>query len=488
MSATDTTLVGAAQDAPSLRRRVIGQGALLSAGFGLSQVFSFARNALLGYWLTKGDFGIAITITLALQLLETLSDLGADRLIVQAENGEDAGLVATLHATLIARGLATALVLYLVAAPAAAFFGVAEAQWAFEVAALVPAIKGFLHLDNRLQQRRLDNRPFMLVEVLPQAAALALTLPALHVVPDYAAVVVLALAQALLAVATSHLIAGRPYRVGWDGVILDRLVRFGWPIWLSAIPLIAVYQGDRLIVGKVFGMEALAGYSAAFMITMVPGLLAAKVGNALLLPVLSACRHEPGELLRRLRLLSEAAVVFAAIFLAGFLLAGGRVLPWAFGPQYKGLDVLVAWLALMWALRIIQVVPGMALLAAGDTRPLLVAGCIRAAALPLALAAALGHGSITATAAAGCVGEIASLVYVAVRAANGCPGFSSALLGRTLFLCPALTLAGCALALAPASYGTIVALALALATTTAIAGLALVVLPGLRAMRRDGAF
>lgn len=484
MTAIDTPLAGPAEERRPLRRRVIDQGALLTACFGLSQLCSFARNALLGYWLTKGDFGIAVTIALALQLLDTLSDLGADRLIVQAGDGDDDRLVATLHATLLARGLATAITLYLLAGPAAGFFGVAEAQWAFEAAALVPLIKGFMHLDSRRHQRALDNRAFVLVEVVPQAAALLLTLPVLQLVPGYAAMIVIAMVQAAVSVATSQIIAARRYALALDAAIIERLLRFGWPIWLSAIPLIAVYQGDRMIVAKVLGMEALAGYSAAFMIAMVPGLLAAKVGNALLLPVLVAHRHEPAALLRRLGLISEAAVLFAALFLAGFALAGGRILPWAFGPQYKGLDVVVAWLALMWALRIVQAVPGMALLAAGETRPLLAAGCIRAAALPLALVAAVAHASIEATAAAGCAGELASLVYVGVRAGRTSPGLTRALLGRTLFLLPAAGLIAGVYVLAPTGYGTLAALALALAAATAIAGLALVAMPSLRAMRR----
>ena len=63
--------------AGSLSGRLAGQGALLFAGFAGAQVCSFLRNALLGHWLAKGDFGIAATLTLTLTLIEILSDLGA---------------------------------------------------------------------------------------------------------------------------------------------------------------------------------------------------------------------------------------------------------------------------------------------------------------------------------------------------------------------------------------------------------------------------
>ena len=61
-------------------RRIAGQGALLFSGFAAAQALSFVRNVLLGHALSRGDFGIAATIALILQLIETLSDLGSDRL------------------------------------------------------------------------------------------------------------------------------------------------------------------------------------------------------------------------------------------------------------------------------------------------------------------------------------------------------------------------------------------------------------------------
>jgi len=152
-------------------RRVGGQGAILMAGFAGAQGCSFLRNGLLGHWLSQGDFGIAAAITLMLQLVETLSDLGSDRLIIQAPDGDEPRLQATAHATLIARGAITSLLLYLAAAPTTAFFAIAEATWAFQAIALAPFIKGFMHLDTRRYQRRLLNRPQVMIELLPQAIA-----------------------------------------------------------------------------------------------------------------------------------------------------------------------------------------------------------------------------------------------------------------------------------------------------------------------------
>lgn len=402
-----------------LGARIAGQGALLFSGYALAQIFSFARNALIAHWLSKGDFGIAAAILVLLQTIETLSDLGADRLLVQARDGDDPRLMGTAHTTLVARGLLTALVVALCAVPTAAFFRVPDAAWAFAAAALVPLLKGFVHLDSRLAQRRLDNQPQMLIEVAPQALALALAVPVLHLEATYAAVLWLAVIQAVAAVAASHLTAHNRYRLGLDRKHLQRLIAFGWPIWASAFPLVAVYQGDRMLIGRMIGMEGLAAYTTAFMITMVPGLVAAKIANALMLPLLASAHDDARRFTQRFALMAEATALGAALYLIVFIVAGNALLPVAFGDNYTGLGGLVGWLAGMWALRMLQAVPGAALLAKGVTAPFFTAGMIRAGGLLLAFVAVRAGYGLAGAAAAGSIAELASLVFVASRLNRG---------------------------------------------------------------------
>jgi O-antigen/teichoic acid export membrane protein len=468
----------------TLARRVAGQGALLLSAFAASQMMSFARNAMLGHMLSKGDFGIAAILTLLLQLLDSLTDLGVDRLIVQAPDGNRPRFVASQHLALVIRGFLIGLVLLLSCGAIADFFAAPGAAWSVAAIALVPVIKGFQHLDARRAQRRLQNRPFVLIEVAPQAVALLLTWPVVTHVPDFGAVVWLALAQAATTLLVSHAVAGRPYRLVFDAAILKRLIDFGWPIWLSAFPLIAVYHGDRIVIGRLIGIEDLAGYSAAFMVAMVPGLVAAKVGQSLMLPVFAAARDDAARLARRFAAMTEATAIVAAVYLATAMLLGGFILEIAFGPNYAGLGGVMAWLAAMWAMRMLQAVPGMALLAAGQTKPFLVAGFIRASALvPAALCAASGWG-LEAVAASGFAGELASLVYISRRMDREAAGLSGLFASRVLFLVPAALAAGLALALCrPDASLPVAALAL-LATLSAISLIAVVSLPETRSRLR----
>ncbi len=420
----------------SLTSRVAGQGAMLLSGFAASQLMSFVRNALLAHALSKGDFGIAATLLMMLQLLDTMTDLGADRLIVQAPDGDEPRFVSTQHTALVLRGMFAAVLLLAIANPMASFFGIPDAAWAFGVIALIPLIKGFQHLDTRRAQRQLNNKPYMLLDLVPQAVALATTLPVLFFSAHYDAVVAIAIAQAVAFLVVSHTLAERRYALAWDIAIFKRLIDFGWPIWLSSFALIAVYQGDRMLIARMFGMEDLASYTAAFMIAMVPGMIAAKVGHSLMLPLFSEAREHPELFRTRFIALTEATVAVAGCYLAGFLVAGGLVVRVAFGPQYAGLDALMAWLSVMWAMRMLQAVPGMALMAGGQTKPFLIAGLIRASALIPAIGLAMGGYGLVAIAAVGAAGELASLIYVTWRIEDEQQGLATAFAKRALFLVP----------------------------------------------------
>ena len=416
--------------------RVASQGALLFTGFALAQACSFARNAALGYCLSRGDFGIAAALAVTLQLIETMSDIGADRLLVQAEDGDAPVMLAAAHAIALCRGAITAILLLLLAGPTAGFFRVDQHAGLFAALALVPLIKGFANLEQRCRQRHLDNRSHLAIEVGSQAVSLAFLPFLLWISATPSIVVWLALVQATVAVKLSHALATTSWRPSFAWQQVRRFLVFGWPIWLSAFPLMIIYQADRFLVGRTYGMEALAAYSAAFMVTMVPGLVAAKVGHALMLPLLSEMRANRQAFADRYRIMCETTVLFASVYLALFVIAGGKALALAFGPSYVGLDTVVAMLAVMWTLRMIQAPPGMALMAAGDNRPLLWAGLIRAASLPLAVAAALLGRGVEGIAAAGIVGELASLGYVAFALRGVDRDLTAVTLGRALMVLP----------------------------------------------------
>ncbi len=397
-----------------LWRLVLSRTALLFSGFTIAQACSFFRNAIFAHTLSMGNFGIAATILVMLQLVEMLSDLSADKLIIQADDGGTTSVVGTVQTFQLMRGVVACLVIVAVAQPVAEFFRIPEATGALMAIGLAPLLRGLLNLDMRRAQRSLDNGPFLLVEVVPQIVALVATPIVLAWNATFEAVVIVALIQSATAVLVSHLAAGERMQLRFDRGVAIRIISFSWPLWLSALPLVAVYQGDRILIGRYLGMDAIAAFSAAFMLTMVPGLLVAKTANALLLPLLAEVKSKPAVLRQRLRLLLIGTGVLALVYVVAFAVFGGPLLALGFGPSYGGLGLLVALLAVIWGLRMVQVVPNLALMALARNEVLLAAGMLRALGLlPVYLVVTMG-GSLVAVVIVGFLAELLASAYLAI--------------------------------------------------------------------------
>jgi hypothetical protein len=130
----------------------------------------------------------------------------------------------------------------------------------------------------------------------------------------------------------------------------------------------------------------------------------------------------------------------------------------------------------------IQAVPGMALMAAGETKPFITAGCIRALALPVAAWAAYHGAQIDSIAAIGTAAEAGSLTYVAWRLERLEAGLGTIVLTRAAFLLPVVLAAG--LTRSACGGNMIAALLASTGLVLAIAGIGAAVMPSLRAHLR----
>lgn len=465
--------------------RIAGQGGMLLAGFSLAQALSFARNAFLGHHLSQGDYGIAAALTLTLQLVETLSDIGPERLILQASDGQDRRLLDAGHAILLLRGVAITAFLFATAPLSAQFFFLPAQTQLFACLAFVPLIKSLGHLDQRRQQKALDNRAYLVTEVGSQLVAFATLLILLRQPGSPWVILWTALAQAFAATLISHVLSRTPWRLCFDTSLLKRFVIFGWPIWLSAFPLVCVYQIDRMIVGRFLGMDALASYSAAFMVTMVPGLIAGKLAQALILPMLSERRSRQSEFSATCRLATEVTAILGSMYLIAFTIAGASALELAFGANYRGLTALIGWLSLMWAVRMVQATPGLALMASGRTHPLLIAGLLRAASLPLAIASLWIGAHSELVAIAGLGGELLSFTYITLALRRFAPALVGATLKRAALLVPAFLFGHGLTLVIPATTGRASVLMIGVLAAMVFGVTSVYALPGLRDIFRN---
>jgi len=406
-----------------LRQDMVKSGLLLGFGNLSGALLSLARNLLIAGLLAPEEFGIASTFALTLALLEMLSNLGVNQLIVQAEDGEEPVLQAGLHGVQLLRGLVAAGLLLLLAEPYATLLGAPQALWAYRAMALVPLLRGLWHLDIFRRQRRLDLRNFVTATVVSQALALAAIWPLAAMDDGYEVMLWSILLQQGLFALLSHAGAERPFTLRFDGQVLRRTLRFGLPLLGNGLLLYAIFHGDRIIVGNQLGMESLGWFSLAAMLTLTPSMILASTLQSLFLPQLARVQSQPEAFAAMAAATQQAAIaagaalaVFAALLGPGFLLL-------LFGQTYAPSIGLFAWLAIMQAARLVKAGPTIVAIARGQTTNPLIANTFRAAVIPAAWLALIGGAGIVWVIWLGILGEVlataASLLLLRRRISLG---------------------------------------------------------------------
>jgi O-antigen/teichoic acid export membrane protein len=378
---------------------------------------SFVRNMVVAGILTKGDFGIASYFALTLSVLEMLSNMAVDKLLIQAEDGDDHRLQGAAHAYQFARGVIIGLVLLLTGGAVADLFGEPGTAWAFRALALLPLARGLMHLDVRRVQRGMRFGPNTWVYVVPQTLSALAAWPVAAWLSSYWAVLWLIIGQGVLMTLMTHLIAERPYRFAWDRELLGRIFRFGWPLILNGLLLLCVIHGDRLMIATFLSDEEMGVFSLALLMAMTPMTLLAKVLGDIMLPICSKPLMGADKQARYARMM-RVYVMIALLMALGAIGLSGPVLLTLFGEKYVDAIVVLQWLGVANAVRVIRAGFVLQAVSQADTVTSMWSSAGRLAGLPLAAWAIYTGSGLGWIAAAAFAGELAATVPAMARLAR----------------------------------------------------------------------
>jgi O-antigen/teichoic acid export membrane protein len=148
---------------------------------------------------------------------------------------------------------------------------------------------------------------------------------------------------------------------------------------------------------------------------MAPTNFIANGAGSLFLPVLARVKGFPEEFARRYLTCFHAAFLAAVSISVPLIFAGGKVIAFIYGQKYAGAAGFIGWLAAMWGIRILRVVPTVAAMAQGDTRSAMFSNLGRSLALiGMAMAAATGS-KLTWIAISGFGGECLAILILTWR-------------------------------------------------------------------------
>jgi O-antigen/teichoic acid export membrane protein len=369
----------------------------------LSEAAALARSAILARMIGGEELGRAMVLTLVLRLAEMVSDLGIDRFLVQRRGETTPSLMAALHGACLLRGLGTALLLVALALPMGIVLEGGASVGTYAALALVPLLRGCLHLDYRRAECELRLAPMATVEggaVLAMLTALPL---AIALTGDHRAMLAVLLVQAVAQVALSHLVARQGYALALDRAVLAEILGFGAPLVLNAGLMFLTFQADRLIVAGFYGWAEVALYGVALQLAMLPAQIAGRAASSLMAPRMRALTGDG--LARFVRRAVAAHVGLGLAFALGFAVLAPPVIAIVYGPGFRPEPALALCLGLAAGARLWRTPLSQLAVVLGRTGDPARANLLRALALLPSLAAAWAGLPLVAIALTAAVGE-----------------------------------------------------------------------------------
>jgi O-antigen/teichoic acid export membrane protein len=394
---------------------------LILSGNAATSFFLLVRNLLIARLISVEDYGIGATFAVAMAIVEMASFLGLQQQIVQDRNGNNPRFQASLQGFQLVRGVGSAIVLFLMAEWIAAFLGIPEVAWAYQLMAVVPLLNGLQHFDIYRLNREMRFMPLLLTGLLPAVLSVVAVWPLDIWFGDYRVTLYALISFIVLNVTMSHLVAERPYQIAFDRAVIRRSLSFGWPLLVNGFLLFLVFQGDKMIVGREIGMETLAIFAMGMTLALTPTLIISKSAQNFFLPQLSQPDISEAQFRQHGILTVEAVLGMTLAFVLGMALFGPAVVRLLLGQGYAELATLLIWFAMVQGLRIFKVGPQIIAMSLGHTRIDMYANLARITVFPAAWYWAIVSGDLLTLLMIALLGEGLALIvalYLLQRRCN----------------------------------------------------------------------
>jgi len=237
---------------------------LLTTGNIINSLMLLVRNVVVARLISVEDFGVAATFAITMAFIEMMTQLGMDWMIVQDKDGNKPRMQASLQAFQAMRGVIAGVLMFAIAGPYAALLGVSDIVWAYQLIALVPVVRGFIHFDVHRLKREMNFMPFVVHLAVPAMLSVALAYAFSYIWDDWRIMLYALMSQHILMLVISHVVAERRYQFIWDMDLMKRAFIFGWPLLVNGGLLFVIFNGEKIIVGRELGMVDLALFAMMF--------------------------------------------------------------------------------------------------------------------------------------------------------------------------------------------------------------------------------
>lgn len=311
-------------DSHSVRKlRRASMVSLLTYGFG--HVLRLGSNLVMTRLLFEEAFAVMALVSVFLQGLQLISDIGLRPAIMQNPRGNDPAFVATAFTLQVARGVILFIVSVLAARPFATFYNMPELAVIVPVAGFTAIIQSLTSMKTITLERELSIGRLAILGILSQILGLVTTVIWALYSPSVWALVFGSAMHTIARTVLSHIaVPGRRDYFDWNRGFVREILSFGRWVSLSTLLSFLANQSDRLILGKLLTATQLGVYNIALVAATLPSVALAGLSQSVLFPVLSRVFERREEISRECRRLRRPILLLGGYMTSG--LAGGATL------------------------------------------------------------------------------------------------------------------------------------------------------------------
>jgi O-antigen/teichoic acid export membrane protein len=360
--------------------RVRAGGALLGANL-LEAILPFLRNIALARLIAPDQFGLAISLSVVLGMIEVITDFGLPIFAVsKTTTASDADVMATLQSLALMRAAAIGAVLAAASPFVAELFGARDKAWVYALLGLIALLRGFNNLGPKECMRHYVFWREAAVVSTTQTIWAVVTVAVAAVHGGFECMIWGMLAATVAEVALTHALSPRPYRLRWNRGAAQDASRFGRPLLVNGAA-VSLAMGDRLLVGGLLGPAALALYNVAYGTATLPRSVLSKFLNSMFVPIFTNCRANPERFASVSDLWAWLLSALGCFYGLGLALLGDEVLGLVFGAQYRPTRLFMCLAGMSVFVKFMMTLPVPAAYASGRTRLVSVGSIMSACAI-----------------------------------------------------------------------------------------------------------
>lgn len=335
----------------SLKQRAIKGSVWTLGSYGVSQIIRLGSNLILTRLLYPEVFGLMALVSVFVQGLIMLSDMGLGPSIIQNKRGDEPDFYNSAWTIQVLRGILLWLIACCIALPVSHFYDERLLLTLLPVSALSVVISGFGSTKIFTANRRLALGYLSVIELISQAiSVIVMVIVAWHYRSVWSLVVGSLVGSTCRTLLSQFFLPGPMNRFVWDRTSIKEIITFGKWIFFSSLLNYFAMQGDKIILGKLFTKSEFGVYVIAVFVIEAQIMLISKLATKVVFPVFSqVARDEPQEL-RDIIYKTRRSIDWFTMIMAGIMVTcGSQIIEILYDDRY----IEAGWMVQIFGIRLL---------------------------------------------------------------------------------------------------------------------------------------